>query len=62
MLATRLCFPLSLMLACGWAGCAHYQAGDGSAPPFTSLQVAPVTNLSLAPQANAVINNDVRQA
>lgn len=62
MLATRLCFPLSLMLAGGWVGCAHYQPGDGSAPPFTSLQIAPVTNLSLAPQANAVINNDVRQA
>ena len=55
-------FPLSLVLACGWLSCAHYQAGDGSGPPFTSLQIAPVTNLSLAPQANAVINNDLRHA
>ena len=62
MLATRLSLSLSLMLACGWSGCAHYEPGDGSGPPFTSLQIAPVTNLSLAPQANAVINNDVRQA
>ena len=62
MVASRFLFPHSLMLSCLFVGCAHYQLGDGSTPPFTSLQIAPVNNLSLAPQANAVINHDVRQA
>ena len=43
-------------------GCAHYQAGDGSTVPFSSIQINPVDNQSLAPQINEVLNHDLRQA
>ncbi|MCZ6674707.1 MAG: LPS assembly lipoprotein LptE [Verrucomicrobia bacterium] len=42
-------------------GCAHYQAGDGSSAPFSSIQISPIKNLSLAPQINQVLNHDLRE-
>ena len=52
---------LGLISGCFFLGCAHYQAGDGSSTPFSSIQIDPVKNLSLAPQANQVVNHDLRE-
>ena len=50
------------IVPCLWlAGCAHYQAGNGTAVPFSSLEIDPVNNQSLAPQANQVVNHDLRE-
>lgn len=43
-------------------GCASYQAGDGTAVPFSSIKIDPVINQSFAPQINPVINHDLREA
>jgi len=43
-------------------GCVHYQTGDGSALSFNSIEIEPVQNQSLAPQANHVLNHDLREA
>ena len=42
--------------------CAHYQAGDGSSLPFSTIQVNPVKNQSQAPQITQVLNHDLRDA
>ena len=44
------------------SGCTSYQAGDGSSAPFSTLQINPVVNQSQAPQANQVLNHDIREA
>lgn len=41
--------------------CAHYQAGNGSTIAFSSIQISPVVNRSLTPQANEVLNHDLRE-
>jgi len=43
-------------------GCAHYQAGDGTSVPFSSIQISPVKNQSLAPQITQVLNHDLRES
>ena len=42
------------------AGCAHYHTGIGSKLPFQTLYVAPAMNESLAPQAQALLTEQVR--
>lgn len=61
-LARRSLTCLTLMAGLLIFGCAHYQAGDGSTIPFSSIQINPVINQSLAPQANQVLNHDLREA
>lgn len=47
----------TLLLVAG--GCADYQLGAGTRLPFESIYVAPVVNRSLAPQAQAVLTDQV---
>lgn len=42
-------------------GCAHYQAGDGHALPFSSIEISPLINHSQVPQINPVLNHDLRE-
>lgn len=55
-------FPLIATLGLLFQSCSHYQAGDGSALPFSTLSVSPVVNQSQAPQITQVLNHDIRQA
>jgi len=57
---SRIAFITSLLLGLFITACSHYQAGDGTQTPFSSLQIEPVVNNSLLPQANEVINHDLR--
>lgn len=41
------------------AGCANYELGAGTRLPFESIYVAPVVNRSMAPQAQAVLTDQV---
>ncbi len=43
-------------------GCAHYQLGLPGDLPFTSIFVKPVQNHSLAPQADALVTQNLREA
>lgn len=42
------------------AGCAHYHTGLGNKLPFKTLYVAPAKNNSLAPQAQALLTEQIR--
>lgn len=44
------------------AGCAHYQLGNGAAPEFRTLYLAPVNNTAAVPQAVAVVSRELRLA
>jgi hypothetical protein len=44
------------------AGCSHYQLGTGAKLSFTTLYVEPVTTKILLPQAQAIIDTQVRDA
>lgn len=57
----RWLVTLSALSAIIFQSCAHYQAGDGSSLPFSSIQVNPVTNQSQAPQITQVLNHDLRE-
>ncbi len=55
---------LTLLLAVSLLGssCSHYQLGDTTEIPFTTLVVAPIKNHATIPQLNQVLNHDLRQA
>lgn len=44
------------------SGCARYQLGRHAEPPFHSIYVQPVSNASFAPQAQAVLTLQLREA
>jgi hypothetical protein len=54
--------PLVAALNLFSQSCTHYQAGDGSSVPFSSIQVNPIKNQSQAPQITQILNHDLRQA
>ena len=65
MMITKIqCWILPSIVTLGllFQSCSHYQAGDGSSLPFSTLQVSPVVNRSQAPQVTQVFNHDLRQA
>lgn len=43
-------------------GCGRYQLGRNAEPPFRSVYVKPVSNASFAPQAQALLTTQVREA
>jgi hypothetical protein len=55
----RLAVLAALFLA---AGCSHYSLGTGRPAPFRTLQVEPVTNRTLLPQAPALVTARLREA
>lgn len=56
-LISLLCAAFLTVLALG--GCSAYQLGTGAELPFKSIYVAPVVNRSLAPQAQALLTDQV---
>ena len=46
----------------GFAGCAHYRLGSEGKLSFATLYVAPATNKSSVPQAQAILSTQVRTA
>ncbi|MBH53680.1 MAG: hypothetical protein CMI18_04970 [Opitutaceae bacterium] len=52
---------LTLALGLLLVGCAHYQPGNGSTLGFKSIEIEAVKNQSMAPQANQVLNHDLRE-
>jgi hypothetical protein len=62
LLVQRSLSLLALISGLLFQSCAHYQAGSGVSIPFSTIQISPVVNQSLAPQINQVINHDLRQA
>lgn len=60
----RLCLILSLLTSAAVAlltsGCSSYQLGAAAQLPFDSVYVAPVVNRSLAPQAQALLTDQIR--
>lgn len=44
------------------SGCAHYRWGHGATLPFERIYVQPADNASFAPQAQALISTQVREA
>ena len=43
-------------------GCSHYKLGDVSSLPFRTIYVAPAKNSSFAPQAQAILTQQVSDA
>lgn len=58
-LLPRLALLCSVLLV---AGCSHYSLGTGPAVPFRTLEVEPVVNRTLLPQAPAVVTSRLREA
>jgi hypothetical protein len=58
----RLYFPAALIGLLGLAGCAHYQLGTEGKLAFATLDVAPVANKTLLPQAQAIVSTQMREA
>lgn len=57
----RILFALSCLgLLAG--GCAHYQLAGESALPFRKLYIEPVKNASFAPQAQALVSQELADA
>jgi hypothetical protein len=54
-----LLFVTALLLAL--AGCATYQVGKPAGTPFRTVYIEPVANRSYAPQAQALLSNQVRE-
>lgn len=60
--------PVSFLLMAGLifallaSGCARYQLGRQAEPPFRSIYVLPVSNASFAPQAQAILTQQIREA
>lgn len=51
-----------LLLSLLGAACSHYQAGIPSSNPSGSIFVAPVVNRSYAPQASALVAQDISES
>jgi hypothetical protein len=56
----RFAFVFAAALAV--AGCGHYRLGTGAAPAFRTLHVAPVSNRTLLPQAQAILTTQLRES
>lgn len=56
--------PLLLLVLATFvlSGCGHYQLGRDAKPPFRSVYVEPVVNESFAPQAQALLTTQIREA
>jgi outer membrane lipopolysaccharide assembly protein LptE/RlpB len=48
--------PVGMLGALLLTGCAHYQLGDASKLPYTSLSIAPIVNQSYAPQVQTYLS------
>lgn len=57
--ATRQAALLITFLSCLLGGCANYQMGRGEALPYETVYVAPVINRSIAPQAQALLSEQL---
>lgn len=44
------------------SGCGHYQLGRDAKPPFRSIYIKPAVNESFAPQAQALLTMQIREA
>lgn len=53
---------ISLALACVFGGCRSYQLGSPAELTFESIYVKPVQNDSYAPQAQALLSSQIRDA
>lgn len=51
----------SMLVVVLMCGCAHYHTGTGSQLPFQNVYIAPALNDSFAPQAQALITNQIRK-
>jgi len=56
---TKLLPAILLLSVLAWTGCANYQLGRQAPLPFERLYVAPVVNDSFAPQAQAVLTEQL---
>jgi len=45
-----------------FSGCSHYQLGRDAKPPFRSIYIKPAVNESFAPQAQALLTMQIRDA
>lgn len=59
--ALRLLLALSCLLAIA-GGCTHYQLAGKSTLPFQTLYIKPVANQSFAPQAQAIVTQELVDA
>ncbi len=55
------CFALAFLLSLA-AGCRSYQLGHPAELPFETIFVAPADNESFAPQAQALVSSQLREA
>jgi len=53
---------ISLFLTALLSGCASYQLGSHSELPFESIYIRPASNASFAPQSQAILSAQVRDA
>jgi len=53
---------LSLLAVCIMGGCKAYQLGNPTELPFESIFIKPVANDSFAPQAQALLSAQIREA
>jgi hypothetical protein len=53
---------VSIVVLCLFNGCANYQLGSSATPPFKSIYIKPATNYSFAPQAQAIVSAQIREA
>lgn len=53
---------LALWVAGFLGGCQSYQFGNPTELPFTSIYIKPATNDSFAPQAQALLSSQIREA
>jgi hypothetical protein len=58
--ASMLAMPAIFMAA--FSGCNSYQLGNPVELPFESIYIKPVTNDSFAPQAQAILSSQIRDA
>lgn len=61
-LRTTLIAMLTLAAVSFTSGCKSYQLGNPAELPFQSIYVKPVTNDSYAPQAQALLSSQIRDA
>ena len=61
-LRATLIATITLLTIIVVSGCKSYQFGNPAALPFTSIYVKPVTNDSFAPQAQALLSSQLRDA
>ncbi len=52
----------AFVLCCAVVGCQSYQLGHAAELPFETIYIEPVRNESFAPQAQALLSSEVREA